>query len=451
MSLPDLAIHSMRVLLNGEMKDATLYIHEGKIVEIKEGKGDLKSALSFEEVKDSVVMPGLVDSHVHINEPGRTEWEGFETATRAAASGGITTLVDMPLNSTPVTTTVKNLKAKLDAAAGKLYVDCGFWGGIVSGDTSNLEPLINAGVMGFKAFLTHSGIEDFPNTSLKDLEKSAAILKKFNLPLLAHAELDTKHNGLKAFDEDPESYKAFLASRPRTWEDEAVKELIALCEKTKVRVHVVHLSSSDSIAQIAAARTKGLPFTVETCPHYLFFDAESIPDGDTRYKCTPPIREKENNAKLWQALKNGVLDFVVTDHSPAPPEIKEIESGNLKEAWGGISSIQFSLPVVWTVALRDKTPIADVSNWMSRNVADFLGLKNKGRFEIGADGDVVIWSPEKKLKVSRSNIRFRHPITPYEGQMLSGLVEQTLVRGTKVYDKGSLVSSPTGQVILNKL
>ena len=270
-------------------------------------------------------------------------------------------------------------------------------------------------------------------------------------PLLAHAELDTKHNGLKAFDEDPESYKAFLASRPRTWEDEAVKELIALCEKTKVRVHVVHLSSSDSIAQIAAARTKGLPFTVETCPHYLFFDAESIPDGDTRYKCTPPIREKENNAKLWQGLKNGVLDFVVTDHSPAPPEIKEIESGNLKEAWGGISSIQFSLPVVWTVALRDKTPIADVSNWMSRNVADFLGLKNKGRFEIGADGDVVIWSPEKKLKVSRSNIRFRHPITPYEGQMLSGLVEQTFVRGTKVYDKGSLVSSPTGQVILNKL
>jgi allantoinase len=266
MSLPDLAIHSKRILLNGEMKDATLYIHEGKIVEIKEGKGDLKSALSFEEVKDSVVMPGLVDSHVHINEPGRTEWEGFETATRAAASGGITTLVDMPLNSTPVTTTVKNLKAKLDAAAGKLYVDCGFWGGIVSGDTSNLEPLINAGVMGFKAFLTHSGIEDFPNTSLKDLEKSAAILKKFNLPLLAHAELDTKHNGLKAFDEDPESYKAFLASRPRTWEDEAVKELIALCEKTKVRVHVVHLSSSDSIAQIAAARTKGLPFTVETCP-----------------------------------------------------------------------------------------------------------------------------------------------------------------------------------------
>ena len=451
MSIPDLAIHSKRVLLDGELKDATIYIHEGKILEIKEGKGDLKSAKIFDDVKDSVVMPGLIDCHVHINEPGRTDWEGFETATRAAASGGITTLVDMPLNSTPVTTTVKNLKEKLAAAEGKLFVDCGFWGGIVSGDVSEIEPLIKAGVLGFKAFLTHSGIDDFPNASLKDLEKAAPILKKYNLPLLAHAELDTKHKGQKAFEDDPESYQAFLGSRPRSWENEAIKELIALCKKTGARVHIVHLSSSDSIAQIREARSNNLPLTVETCPHYLFFDSETIKDGDTRFKCTPPIREKENNEKLWQALKDGTLDFIVSDHSPAPPEIKEIESGNLKEAWGGISSLQFTLAIIWTVALRDKTGIAEISNLMSRNVADFLGLKNKGRLEPGADADIVVWSPEKKLKVSRSNIRFRHPITPYEGQMLSGLVELTYVRGNKVYDKGSLVSSPTGQVILNTL
>lgn len=451
MTLPDLAIHSKRVLLNGELTDATLYIQEGKILDIKEGKGDLKSARVFEEVKDSVVMPGLIDCHVHVNEPGRTEWEGFETATQAAASGGITTLVDMPLNSTPVTTTVKNLKTKQAAAEGKLYVDCGFWGGIISGDTSETESLINAGIFGFKAFLTPSGIDDFPNASLKDLEKVVPLLKKHNVPLLVHAELDTKHKGQKAFEADPESYKAFLASRPRSWEDEAIKALIDLCRKTKVHIHIVHLSSSNSIAQIREARSNGLPFTVETCPHYLFFDAESIPDGDTRYKCTPPIREKENNAKLWQAVKDGTIDFIVSDHSPAPPEIKEIESGNLKEAWGGIASLQFTLAIIWTVALRDKTSIAEISNLMSSNVADFLGLKNKGRLEPGADADIVIWSPEKKLKVSRSNIRFRHPITPYEGQMLSGLVEQTYVRGTKVYDKGSLVSSPTGQVILKTL
>ncbi|MFN8143250.1 MAG: allantoinase AllB [Bacteroidia bacterium] len=450
MSIPDLAIHSKRVLIHGELKDATLYIHEGKIIDIVDGKGDVKSAKVFEEAKDSVVMPGLIDCHVHINEPGRTEWEGFETATSAAAAGGITTLVDMPLNSTPVTTSVKNLNEKLEAAKGKLFVDCGFYGGIVSGDTSELEPLINAGVLGFKAFLTHSGIDDFPNASVKDLEKAAPILKKHNVPLLAHAELDSKHKGQKAFEEDSYSYKAFLNSRPRSWEDEAIKALITLCEKTGVHVHIVHLSSSDSLPQIRAARSKGIPLTVETCPHYLFFDAESIPDGDTRFKCTPPIREKENNALLWAALKDKTLDFIVTDHSPAPPDIKELESGNLRDAWGGISSLQFSLAIVWTLALRDKTDVAEISRLMSTNVADFLGLKNKGRLEIGADADIVIWSPEKKLKVSRSNIRFRHPITPYEGQMLSGLVEQTFVRGIKVYDKGSLVSSPTGNVILRK-
>lgn len=448
--LPELAIHGKRTLLPDGMKDVTLYIVEGKIKEIIEGKGDPKSARTFIDAKESVVMPGLIDCHVHINEPGRTDWEGFETATKAAASGGVTTLVDMPLNSTPVTTTVKNLEKKTAAANGKIYVDCGFWGGIVSGDTKQLEPLIHAGVLGFKAFLTHSGIDDFPNATIEDLKKAAPILKKFNVPLLVHAELDSKHPGLKKFEEDPYSYQAFLESRPRSWEDKAVKALIELCDQTKMHVHIVHLSSSDSLKQIRTARDKGLPLTAETCPHYLYFDSESIHEGDTRFKCTPPIREKENNHLLWQGLKDGTLDFIVSDHSPAPAEIKEIESGNLKDAWGGISSLQFTLPIIYTLALRDKVSLEQVAHWMSRGIADFLGLPEKGRLEVGADADIVIWSPEKKLKVSKSNIHFRHPITPYEGQLLSGLVEQTFVRGERVYDRGSFGTSPTGKVILKK-
>lgn len=444
----DLAIYCKKTILPEGINDVTLLITDGKIVEIVEGKAAAGSASKSISAGDSVLMPGLIDSHVHINEPGRTEWEGFDTATKAAAAGGVTTLVDMPLNSTPVTTTLSNFKAKLKAAEGKIYVNCGFWGGIVPGNAKDVDSLIDAGVLGFKAFLTHSGIDDFPNASIKDIEAIADKLVKKNLPLLVHAEFDEKSAAQEEHTREPYSYQAFLKSRPKEWEDKAISALIKVADKYKLRTHIVHLSSSNSIAPIIEAKHKGIPITVETCPHYLFFNAETIPDADPRFKCTPPIREKENNDKLWNALVDGTIDFVVTDHSPAPAEIKSITDGNLKEAWGGISTLQFELPIVWTMAMDKDIPLEQISTWLSTNIAHFLNLPSKGKIEVGADADLVIWNPIKKMKVSPALMRFRHPISPYEGTMLSGLVEKTYVGGVLVYDKGSFVSSPTGKIIL---
>ncbi len=393
-------------------------------------------------------MPGLIDSHVHINEPGRTEWEGFETMTKAAIAGGITTLVDMPLNSSPVTTSTKTFQEKLNATQGKLYCNCGFWGGIVPENADKLEELINAGVLGIKAFLTHSGIDEFPNVTLADLEKGMPTLAKHHLPLLAHAELDEMHPGIKAFEENPTNYLTYLASRPKEWEDKAVKLMIELCEKFNSPVHIVHLSSADSIAQIKAAKAKGLPLTVETCPQYLYFNAEEIPNANTLFKCAPPIREKENNEKLWQALKDGTLDFIVTDHSPTTPELKKMESGNLKEAWGGIASIQFSLPVVWTKAKQRGFTIENISKLMSTTIAHFIGQTNKGKIKKGYDADITVWNPEEKFVVEKSKIQYRHKISPYVGEELYGVIKQTYVGGKKVYENGNFISLPQGKILL---
>ncbi len=443
----EFGIYSNRVLTPEGIRKATVLIADGKIVDVVEGK--ISVDIHVINAGNSVLMPGLIDSHVHINEPGRTDWEGFETATKSAAAGGITTLVDMPLNSTPVTTTVKAFQEKLNATKGKLFVNCGFWGGIVPGNTDDIQPLIDAGVLGFKAFLTHSGIDDFPNTDLEDLEKAAPIIAKANLPLLVHAELDWEHHGQIALEENPTSYKAYLNSRPKDWEDEAIAMMIDLCETFNLRTHIVHLSSSNSIAQLSAARRRGFPVTVETCPHYLFFAAENIPDADTRFKCAPPIREKANNDLLWEALKGGLIDFVVTDHSPAPPSLKKTETGNLKEAWGGIASLQFSLSAMWTLLKKDNFTIADLSRIMSGNVATFLNLDHsKGKIKKGFDADLVVWNPEEHFKVGQSMIQHRHKITPYEGIDLSGVIEQTFVAGVKVFDNGTFVSSPPGKIIL---
>ena len=444
----DLAIYCKKTILPEGIKDVTLLITDGKIVEIVEGKAPAGSAAKSVSCADSVLMPGLIDSHVHINEPGRTEWEGFDTATKAAAAGGVTTLVDMPLNSTPVTTTLSNFKAKLKAAEGKIYVNCGFWGGIVPGNAKDVDSLIDAGVLGFKAFLTHSGIDDFPNASIKDIEAIADKLVKKNLPMLVHAEFDEKSAAQEEHTREPYSYQAFLKSRPKEWEDKAISAMIKVADKYKLRTHIVHLSSSNSIKPLKEAKEKGIPITVVTCPHYLFFNSETIPDADPRFKCTPPIRDKENNAQLWNALVEGIIDFVVTDHSPAPTEMKSIIDGNLKEAWGGISTLQFELPIIWTMAMDRDIPLEQISAWLSTNIAHFLNLPSKGKIEVGADADLVVWNPVKKMKVSPALMRFRHPISPYEGTMLSGLVEKTYVGGVLVYDKGSFVSSPPGKIIL---
>jgi allantoinase len=442
------AIFSKRVILPEGTVPATLLIESGKIAKVILDKLPSTKELPVRNLGDSVIMPGLIDCHVHINEPGRTDWEGFDTATAAAAAGGITTLVDMPLNSSPVTTNTTAFTEKLLAAKDKILVNCGFWGGIVPSNIDQLEPLIKAGVLGFKVFLTHSGIDEFPNTPLKKLEKSLPLLAQYNLPLLVHAELDSPHNDQSLLEEDNYSYQAYLASRPKKWEDEAIHALIKLCEKYRVRIHIVHLSSADALEAIRAARKAGLPLTVETCPHYLYFSAEKINDGDTRFKCAPPIRDAENNQQLWDALVNGDIDFIATDHSPAPPEIKELNSGNLKEAWGGISSLQFSLPVIWTLAQQRKSSLDQVSKWMSKTPADFLGLTNKGCIREGADADLVIWSPEKKMKVSPANIKFRHKATPYEGEMLSGVVEETWVSGEIIYDRGAFNTLMKGSIVV---
>lgn len=441
-------IHSTHVLTEQGLRDVTLVIDNGLISEIREGK--INAGFPVEELGNLVVMPGIIDSHVHINEPGRTEWEGFETMTKAAVAGGITTLVDMPLNSSPVTTTVENFEQKLKAAEGKLYCNCAFWGGVVPENSDKLDELIKAGVMGIKAFLTHSGIEDFPNVTASDLRKAMPVLAKYKVPLLAHAEIDEMHEGIKVFEQSPKSYKAYLGSRLKEWEDKAVELLIALCEEFKSPVHIVHLSSANSIEKIRDAKARGLPLTVETCPQYLYYNAEDIPDGNTLFKCAPPIREKENNEKLWKALKEGIIDFVVTDHSPATPELKKIESGNLKEAWGGIASIQFSLPVVWTKAKERGFTLPDMARLMSTSVADFIGQEKKGKIKVGFEADIVVWAPEEQFTVKKGNIHYRHKISPYVGEKLYGVVKQTYVGGKKVYENGNFISLPQGKAIVKK-
>ena len=328
-----LAIYGKNVLIEGDLLEATVITHQGKIVEIVRDKKVESDSYQFIDAGENVVMPGLIDCHVHINEPGRTEWEGFETATRAAAAGGITTLVDMPLNSSPVTTTVDGFEQKLSHASQKLNVNCGFWGGIVPGNAHYVKPLIEAGVLGFKAFLTHSGIDEFPNVTESDLRKVMPIIAESGLPLLVHCELDEPHEGQSLLDQNPTNYVAYLASRPKEWEDKAIALMIRLAEEFDCRTHIVHVSSANSIKQIETARNAGYPITAETCPHYLCFAAEEIPDGQTVYKCAPPIREKANQEQLWEAITDSVLDFVGTDHSPAPAQLKHLDSGNLKEAY----------------------------------------------------------------------------------------------------------------------
>jgi allantoinase len=446
----DYALHSTRVLSEGRLRDLTLLIKEGKISEILEGKVE-PAGFHLEDLGSLVIMPGLIDSHVHINEPGRTEWEGFETMTKAALAGGITTLVDMPLNASPVTTTKKAFLQKLAATEGKLFCNCGFWGGIVPDNLNQLEELIESGVMGIKAFLTHSGIEDFPNVSLQELRKGMPVLARYKVPLLAHAELDEQHPGIAHFEKNPKSYQAYLASRPKSWEDKAVELLINLSAEFNCRVHIVHLSSADSLPQIEKARASGLHLTVETCPQYLYFCAEEIPDGNTLFKCAPPIREKANNEKLWKALKEETIDFIVTDHSPATPDLKKIESGNLKEAWGGIASIQFSLPAVWTAARKRGFSLKEISALMSSNIASFIGLgESKGQIKKGFDADLVVWDPEGQFVVEEKAILYRHKISPYIGQHLFGQVKQTYLGGVKVYENGKILTGPNGKIILRK-
>lgn len=439
-------LQSQRVVTPQGVRPAAIQIEKGKIQAVwhPQHKPD---GFFTHDVGSLVVSPGLVDPHVHINEPGRTDWEGFATATRAAARGGITTVVDMPLNSSPVTTKVAAFEEKLAAAEGQCHIDVGFWGGVVPGNEKELVPLMEAGVLGFKAFLCHSGIDDFPNVSLEDLDDAMPILAEMGFPLLAHAEWV----GEGPTDGDPRVYDTWLRSRPKAWEDEAIRLLIERCREYGGLVHIVHLSSAEALPMLANARSEGYPVTVETAPHYLVFHAEAIPDGATAYKCAPPIREKANQDQLWEALGQGLIDFVATDHSPAPPGLKQIESGDFMQAWGGIASLQFLLPAVWTFARQRGFSIAEVSEWLSTRPAKLMGRGgSKGTIAPGYDADFVVWDPEASFRMTPDLIEHRHKLTPYLDMTLSGVVDTTFLRGEKVFHRGQFLDTPTGRLLRHR-
>ncbi|HSU28121.1 MAG TPA: allantoinase AllB [Chitinophagaceae bacterium] len=438
------AIRSNRVVMPDGVRPAVVLIRDGMIVDVIEDVPE--NIVETTDLGNYVLMPGVIDPHVHINEPGRTEWEGFDTGTKAAIAGGVTMLVDMPLNADPVTTTKRSFELKLESTKGKLHTNCGFWGGVVPGNEKDIEPLIKSGVLGFKAFLTHSGIDEFPNVGERELEKVMPIIAHHGLPLLVHCELSDE---IDRTGKDPRSYRNYLASRPKQWENSAVNMMISLCKKFNCRTHIVHLSSVGALPMIVKAKNEGLPLTVETCQHYLYFNAEDIPDGNTAYKCAPPIREKANNDLLWEALKNGIIDYVATDHSPAPPAMKETESGNFMKAWGGIASIQFALPVLWSAAKKRGHTLSDIAKWLCENPARLPGQeKIRGKIAKGYAADLVAWKPEEIFIVTKELIEHKHKITPYIDKELYGVVQQTWLDGEKVFDRGKFLHLNKGKTIL---
>jgi len=444
--MSDSAIKSQRVVTPEGERPALVLLQNGRIEAVL--PPDTAVNCPVTDLGTHALLPGLIDPHVHLNEPGRTEWEGFDTGTQAALAGGLTTLVDMPLNSAPVTTSVANFEQKLAAAQGKLHVNCGFWGGLVPGNTADIEPLLARGVLGFKAFLTHSGIDDFPNVTEADLRQAMPILARHQRPLLMHCELSTDDDAWKAGDK--RSYPNYLASRPKRWEDTAVALMLRLCAEYNCPVHIVHLSSADSLPAIAAAKAQGLPVTVETGQHYLFFAAEDIPDGQTAYKCAPPIRERANNEQLWQALQSGLIDFVATDHSPAPPDLKQLETGDFTTAWGGIASLQLALPVLWTAAQPRGATLPDLVRWLSTNPAKLAGQAAcKGRIAPGFDADLLVLNPEETFEVTEQLLLHRHKVSPYLGRTLRGVVERTFLRGVEVSRHPNFQHLQQGQVVIH--
>jgi allantoinase len=450
--MPDFIIRGHRVVTPDAIAAVSIHVRDGVISEVG-AYDEIPSGCEVIDVDEaSVIMPGLVDTHVHINEPGRTEWEGFQTATLAAAAGGVTTIVEMPLNSIPPTTTLANFQEKLAAAQSQCSVDVGFWGGVVPGNTRELSRLHDAGVLGFKCFLIHSGVDEFPNVTESDLREAMPELARLGDVLIVHAEVpEAIDEALKEESEaraEPRKYSTFLRSRPREAENEAVALMIRLCRETGARVHIVHHSSSDALPALRQARAEGLPLTIETCPHYLCFAAEDIPDGATEFKCCPPVRERENREELWGALDEGLIEMVVSDHSPCPPGMKCLGTGNFLEAWGGISSLQLRLPVMWTLARERGYSINHLAEWLCRAPAKLVGLdKRKGMIAAGCDADFAIWNPQATFRVEPAMLHHRHKLTPYAGQTLSGVVEQTYLRGEKIYDLGKFSEKPTGVML----
>jgi allantoinase len=443
----DWVVRSRRVVTPRGVVPASVVIRNGTIRDVLPAGGGIPERAEVVDFGDRVVMPGLVDTHVHVNEPGRADWEGFETATRAAAAGGVTTIFDMPLNSVPPTTSLAALSEKASAASGKCFVDVGFWGGVVPGNAADLGALADLGVPGFKCFLVPSGVPEFPDVSESDLVTALRVIAQTGGVLLAHAEHPAWIGSATAGER--RRYATYLATRPPRAEDEAVALLVRLCRETGARIHVVHLSSAAAIGRIAAARAEGLPFSAETCPHYLFFAAEDVPDGATEFKCAPPIRDRANRERLWEGLEKGSIEMVVSDHSPSPPRMKSRETGDFLSAWGGISSLQLRLPAVWTAARERGHSIQRLADWLCAAPARLGAVAHrKGAIAPEAEADFVVWDPDAAFEVRSESIHHRHVLTPYAGRTLYGVVEATFLAGEKIYERGRFVGPPRGRILL---
>jgi len=440
------AFLSRRVVTSDAVRPAALLVEEDHIRDVV-APDQIPAHVEIHDFGAAAILPGLVDSHVHINDPGRADWEGFETATRAAAAGGYTLLVDMPLNCLPATTNVAALEAKRAAAHGRCHVDWMAWGGVVADNPLDIEPLAHAGVAGFKCFLVHPGVDGFTMVTEPQLRAALPHVARTGLPLLVHAELPAPIDEAtaKLANADWSLYETYLQSRPEEAELSAIRMLLSACREFKFRLHIVHLSTSKALPELRAARSEGLPVSVETCPHYLHLTAEAIPQGATLFKCAPPIRGRENCDQLWQGLRDGTIDLVATDHSPCPPEMKRLAEGNFRTAWGGIASLSIALPVMHTEASKRGFALTDIARWMSEAPAKLAGCdKRKGRLAAGYDADFVVFDPDSEFAVSEDRLHYRHAISPYLGEKLRGVVKSTYLRGKKVFSDGEFPGEPLG-------
>jgi allantoinase len=441
------AFLSQRAVTPQGNKPAAVLVEDGRILDVISPE-QLPANASVKDFEDAALLPGLVDCHVHINEPGRTEWEGFRTATRAAAAAGYTMLVDMPLNCLPPTTTVAALDAKRAAASGQCQVDWLAWGGVVSDNQEHIESLAAAGVPGFKCFLVHPGIDGFTMVNERELRAALPHVAKTGLPLLVHAELPGPVDAATArlVGADWSKYPTYLQSRPDEAEVSAIQLMISLCREYRFRLHIVHLATSKGLDLLRAAKAEGLPLSVETCPHYLHFSSDQIPDGQTLFKCAPPIRGRENCEQLWQGLRDGIIDLVATDHSPCPHEMKRLSEGNFQTAWGGIASLSLALPVMWTEARTRGFTLADIARWMAEGPARLAGCASrKGRLAKGFDADFVVFNPEAEFIASEDHLHYRHRVSPYLGEKLRGVVKATYLRGKCVFADSAFLGEPSGR------
>lgn len=449
MSGSNLIIRGRRVVFPEHVGAASIFVRDGRIERIEQFDQIHQDYEVIDIDDDSLIMAGLVDTHVHINEPGRTEWEGFETATRAAAAGGVTTLVDMPLNSIPATTSLASFKIKLSAAQSKCYVDVGFWGGVVPGNTSELSRMKEAGVVGFKCFLVPSGVEEFPHVTLDDLRVAMPELARLDSLLIVHAELPGPIDEATPNQPSATDYQTFLKSRPCKAENDAIELMIQLSKQFDARVHIVHLSSAEALAMLRAAQANGIKISAETCPHYLHFGAEQIAEGATEFKCCPPIRDEANREQLWHALADQTIGIIVSDHSPCPGSMKLPETGDFLSAWGGIASLQLRLPVIWTETQRRGFSLLDLNRWLCSGPALQVGLEQqKGAIAERFDADLIVWSPDQPFRVDASVLQHRHKISPYNGETLMGVVQKTFLRGRKIYDEGKVIGPAEGKFLL---